>query len=129
MGTTIKNNGSSELSIGKIEGPPLPFSIVLDSCSDQVLGPSATCSIKFSYSSLEGTSRISSVNIPSNDPEKKLVTLTLGVYPDNDGDGYTLDVDCNDNDAAVHLGAVEVQGNNKDDDCNPATMDHTENND
>lgn len=36
---------------------------------------------------------------------------------DNDQDGYVSDVDCNENDAAVHPGAAE-ECNNVDDDCN-----------
>jgi predicted MPP superfamily phosphohydrolase len=42
---------------------------------------------------------------------------------DADGDTYTSDVDCDDNDAAVNPGATEVLYDGIDNDCNPATLD------
>lgn len=38
-------------------------------------------------------------------------------YLDLDGDGYTSDVDCNDNDATINPGAVDVCGDGIDQDC------------
>lgn len=38
-------------------------------------------------------------------------------YVDQDGDGFTFDVDCNDSNAAVSPAAIEVPGNDIDDDC------------
>jgi len=36
---------------------------------------------------------------------------------DNDKDGYTIDVDCNDNNSLVHPGADEICGNSIDENC------------
>ena len=44
-----------------------------------------------------------------------------GGIVDNDHDGYTSDVDCNDSNPAVNPGAAEISNNGVDDDCNPAT--------
>ena len=42
---------------------------------------------------------------------------------DIDNDGYNSDVDCNDSDAAVNPGAIEILYNGIDDDCNSSTLD------
>ena len=46
-----------------------------------------------------------------------------GTSPDSDNDGFAADVDCDDADPDVNPGAIELTGNGKDDDCNPATPD------
>jgi len=39
-------------------------------------------------------------------------------YPDGDNDGYTSDVDCNDNNATIHPGVIEICGDETDNNCN-----------
>ncbi len=121
---TIKNTGAGELIIGRVTSPSFPFSIVTDNCSGQTLAPLATCTITYRYLLTSAAKMlVSDSNIPSNDPDENPVTVSLGVFPDNDGDGYTLDVDCDDRDPSVNPGASEILHNRKDDDCNPATSD------
>ncbi len=85
-----------------------------------------TCTIIYGFIPATEKKAVSSSNIPSNDPARNPLTVTLGVFPDNDGDGYTMDSDCNDNDPSVNPGASEVPRNNKDDDCDPETEDKHE---
>lgn len=42
----------------------------------------------------------------------------LPVAPDNDGDGFSLGIDCDDEDATVYPGAREVRNDHVDQDCN-----------
>ncbi|MBU1975028.1 MAG: carboxypeptidase-like regulatory domain-containing protein [Nanoarchaeota archaeon] len=48
----------------------------------------------------------------------------VDVFPDHDEDGYTSDVDCDDEDPDVNPGMLEIYYNEKDDDCNPDTNDN-----
>jgi hypothetical protein len=53
------------------------------------------------------------------DEAKANYIITKCISPDTDQDGYTIKQgDCNDADATVHPGAVEVCGDNIDQDCN-----------
>ncbi len=42
---------------------------------------------------------------------------------DDDDYAYTLGTDCNDSDASINPGVIEIPYNQKDDDCNPSTPD------
>lgn len=44
------------------------------------------------------------------------------LLPDDDEDGYTADVDCDDSDPDVNPGMTEIAYNGKDDDCDPMTL-------
>lgn len=42
---------------------------------------------------------------------------------DNDGDSFPASLDCDDNNNTVNPGALEIEGNGLDDDCDPRTSD------
>lgn len=56
------------------------------------------------------------LNFRIDDISSQIGCLTAAV--DNDGDGAICQFDCNDDDASIYVGAVDICGNNIDEDCN-----------
>ncbi len=76
---TVTNNGNANLIIGSIaQINPLdaPFS-TSDTCSEQTLQPSASCTIAISFAPNSTGAFNDSFNIPSDDPYENSVTISL----------------------------------------------------
>ena len=97
----VQNTGSADLVISLVNNPSLPFSILTENCSGQVLAVSETCSInvRFEPLSSDGFLHTDSFNIDSNDPDNGALTLNLsgtthdllpptGAISSNNGDVY-----------------------------------------
>ena len=85
---TVSNTGTADLDIGDIGGlNPLeaPFTLVTDNCSNQTLGPAATCTLSVTYAPTAADTHVDSFDIPSNDPNEQVATVSLmgtGTVPD-----------------------------------------------
>lgn len=107
---TVKNNGTGELKIGKVTVESSLYIIAEDECSGQIVLPAGTCRITYRLNLTSEKKAVSNSYIPSNDPQNSIVSVTLGVYPDHDNDGYTTNVDCNDNDPLVNVDCSQPAG-------------------
>ncbi len=89
---SIQNTGSSNLNIGAIaQANPLsaPFSILNDNCSGAQMTPSQTCTLQVRFSPTSRGGFNDSFDIPSNDPDRNSVTVSIS------GSGRALGVAIN----------------------------------
>ena len=74
---TVGNNGINDLIIGSVTSPSSAFSIAADNCSGQTLVSPASCAITYTFSPASAATFSSSSDIPSNDPDTPVVTVSL----------------------------------------------------
>lgn len=77
---TISNEGEGELLVGAISIISMDaaeFLIQNNSCSEQTLASSATCTLKVAFNPTSAGLKTANLIIPSNDPDENPVTVTL----------------------------------------------------
>ncbi|HDZ00657.1 MAG TPA: choice-of-anchor D domain-containing protein, partial [Nitrospirae bacterium] len=77
---TISNTGGADLVIGGVYltgTNPYQFSIQNDTCSDQTIAPSGSCTIKAVFSPTKKTTFNALIGIDSNDPDTPTLNIEL----------------------------------------------------
>jgi len=74
---TVGNTGGGNLIIGTITSPSLPFIKKTDNCSGKTIAPQSSCKLVYRFAPTSEGTFAGNSNIPSNDPSKDLVTVTL----------------------------------------------------
>jgi hypothetical protein len=77
---TIQNTGTANLAVGAIGSAnsiAAPFSIKTDTCSNQTIAPSASCTLTVAFTPTSAGALSDSFSIPSNDPAKSSVTMSV----------------------------------------------------
>lgn len=128
---TPANNDLVELVIGNAQtfqadvtdpnGDPVTITWLVN-------GSPAGNGVNFTFNATAGNAGVNTVKVQASDnhplggsTDPSWVVLSL--YPDADTDGWRANTDCDDTDPGVNPAGVEIPGNGKDDDCNPATLD------
>ncbi len=77
---TVTNNGNAGLVIGAVgstDSLASPFAVTTDTCSNQTIAPSASCAVTITFAPAATGTFSDSFNIPSNDPGKASVTVSV----------------------------------------------------
>ncbi len=74
---TVANKGNATLVLDAVTSPSLPFLKQTDGCSGRNVSPQSSCKITYRFSPAIDGNFSSTSSIPSNDPDKSLVTLNL----------------------------------------------------
>jgi hypothetical protein len=77
---TVTNSGNANLLIGAVgSSNPLaaPFSLTNDTCSNQTVAPAGSCTMTISFAPAVTGTFTDSLDIPSNDPAKSSVTVSV----------------------------------------------------
>ncbi len=127
--SNFNNNTAGILRVGWDDSFITGVSLPDDHVIFQVCFDPTTTSINSSAVSFSGTP--TSIEVIDRDgqllapafQEGSISTNCNAIAPvDNDGDGFTSDVDCDDNNASVNPGATEIANNGIDEDCNGADL-------
>ncbi|MBM4135295.1 MAG: choice-of-anchor D domain-containing protein [Nitrospira sp.] len=76
---TITNTGNVILNTGQIIALLEPFEIITDNCSNKVLTPNYSCTIKLRFSPQASMQYNVSLDLPYKDPEDKQYSLTVSL--------------------------------------------------
>jgi hypothetical protein len=82
---TVTNIGTGDLTIGLVTQPPLPFSLLDDTCSNQTLIAAADCTLSVRFDPAVAGTFATSFDIPSNDSNNPTATIDIsgtGVVPE-----------------------------------------------
>lgn len=77
---TVRNNGNADLVIGQValtDLPAAPFSLVDDNCSNQAVPPHGSCTFGIEFHPTGSGNFTNHAAIPSNDPDRSVVTLAV----------------------------------------------------
>jgi hypothetical protein len=74
---TVTNAGDADLNIGLVTQPDPPFSFMPDMCSNRTLAKNENCALTIRFEPDTPDLFNTSFDIPSNDPDKNPVTITV----------------------------------------------------
>jgi subtilisin family serine protease len=103
---TITNVGEGELKIGQLTLPSTDFILANDTCSNQSLATTSTCTVQITFKPQTAGAKNATLSIASNDPDTNPLTVTLT------GNGILINVEPEITPASCRLYAVHDQSIN-----------------